>query len=317
VTAGEAVSPTDVAGLPGGAALPSSTFPKMTDEPITADMTALRRRPGRAEVNPSRYFARRRRLEFGLGWAVAVLFVCLWQAVSSARLVDVQFFPAPSTVWSEGVKLANSGVLGNNLWISTQRVLAGFALGSAAGVLMGVIMGTSRALKAALDPLLSALYTVPKLALLPLLLLIFGIGELPRILLVAITVFFVMWLTTMAAFLSTAAAYVEAARSFGASRAQLFRHVQWPSALPQVFVGLRLSIGIAVLMVVGVEYVDASSGIGWLIWNSWSLFLAPQMYVGIVAVAMMGVIGTLALKWLARLLLPWAGTRDGHASVPF
>jgi ABC-type nitrate/sulfonate/bicarbonate transport system permease component len=297
------------AGTRTGAAVRSSTAGK--------ELVALVRRPGPAEVNPSRYFARQRRLQLTLAWAAAVLFICLWQAVSSARLIDNQFFPAPTAVWSEGVKLARSGVLGDNLWISAKRVLAGFALGGVAGVLTGMVLGTNRSLRAALDPLLSAFYTVPKLALLPLLLLVFGLGELPRILLVAISVFFVMWMTTMAAFLSTPEGYVDAAKSFGASRAQLFRHVQWPSALPQVFVGLRLSIGVAVLVVVGVEYVDASSGIGWLIWNSWSLFLATQMYVGIVAVALMGVIGTFVIKWLGRLLLPWSTTTDGGTGTPF
>jgi ABC-type nitrate/sulfonate/bicarbonate transport system permease component len=281
------------------------------------ELVALVRRPGPAEVNPSRFFARQRRMQLGLAWAAAIVFVCLWQAVSSARLIDNQFFPAPTAVWSEGVKLARSGVLGENLWISTKRVLAGFALGGVTGVFTGVVLGANRSVRAALDPLLSAFYTVPKLALLPLLLLVFGLGELPRILLVAISVFFVMWMTTMAAFLATPEGYVDAAKSFGATRAQLFRHVQWPSALPQVFVGLRLSIGVAVLVVVGVEYVDASSGIGWLIWNSWSLFLATQMYVGIVAVALMGVIGTFVIKWLGRLLLPWSTTTDGVTATPF
>jgi NitT/TauT family transport system permease protein/sulfonate transport system permease protein len=126
-----------------------------------------------------------------------------------------------------------------------------------------------------------------------------------------------MWLSTMGAFLSVPEGYVEAARSFGANRLQMLRHVQWPSALPQVFVGLRLCIGMAVLVVVGIEFVDASNGIGWVIWNSWSLFLAPQMYVGIVAVAIMGVIGTSAVKLLGRFMVPWATDKSGFASTPF
>jgi sulfonate transport system permease protein len=213
--------------------------------------------------------------------------------------------------------MATSGMLGGNVWASSKRILLGFALGSAGGVLTGVLLGSNRTLRAALDPLLTAFYVVPKLALLPLLLLVFGIGELPRILLVAISVFFVTWMTTMAAFIAVPEGYLEAAKSFGANRRQLLRHVQWPSALPQVFVGLRLSIGVAVLVVVGVEYVDGSNGIGWLIWNSWSLFLAKQMYVGIVVVALMGVIGTWAVKILGRLLLPWAADSGDKATAPF
>ena len=143
------------------------------------ELVALVRRPGPAEANPSRYFARQRRLQISLAWVAAIVFVCLWQAVSSAHFVDKQFFPAPTAVWSEGVKLAKSGVLGENLWISAKRILAGFALGGVAGVMTGIALGTNQSLRAALDPLLSAFYTVPKLALLPLLLLVFGLGEFP------------------------------------------------------------------------------------------------------------------------------------------
>jgi ABC-type nitrate/sulfonate/bicarbonate transport system permease component len=303
------------------ATLPLTLAPPLAEElgagPSARDTIVLVRRPGPAEVDPARYFARRRRLELTLAGGVAVLFVCLWQAVSAAHLVDVQFFPSPTSVWSEAVKMAKSGTLGADVWISTKRILAGYAIGGVTGVAMGAIMGSNRTLRAALEPLLTAFYTVPKLALLPLLLLVFGIGELPRVLLIAVTVFFFMWMTTMAAFLLVPDGYLEAAKSFGATRRQLLRHVQWPCALPQIFVGLRLSIGAAVLVVVAVEYVDASSGIGWLIWNSWSLFLAPQMYVGIIVVALMGVIGTWAVKLLSRLLLPWAANGSTNAPAPF
>jgi ABC-type nitrate/sulfonate/bicarbonate transport system permease component len=278
---------------------------------------ALVRRPGPAEADPGRYLARRRWLELTLAGGVVVLFLCLWQVVSAARLVDIQFLPAPTSVWSEAVRLAQSGTLGYDIWVSTKRLLAGFAIGAATGVIMGALMGRSRTLRAALDPLLTAFYAVPKIALLPLLLLAFGLGELPRILLIAVAVFFVMWTTTMAAFLLVPEGYVDAAKSFGATRRQLLRHVQWPCALPQVFVGLRLLVGVAILVLVAVEYVDASSGIGWLIWNSWSLFLATQMYVAIIAVALMGVIGTWLVRLVGRLLVPWAAETTGNAAPPF
>ncbi|MBY4208112.1 ABC transporter permease [Rhodococcus fascians] len=258
---------------------------------------------------------RRRRIERGLGILVPILFVVLWQVVASAGLIDQRFFPPPTTVWNSALGLIGDGVLWSNTWATLQRILLGFFFGVVSGATVGLIMGMSSIIRAALDPLLTALYMVPKLALLPLFMLIFGIGELSFIVLISITVFFFVWLSTMAAFISVPENYREVARSFNASPFQQFRHVLLPAALPDIFVALRLSIGVAVLVVVGVEFVQSSSGLGWMIWNSWQLFLAPRMYVGIVVVAIMGVVLTAVVRWVGRLLIPWA--RDSGAAMPF
>jgi NitT/TauT family transport system permease protein/sulfonate transport system permease protein len=275
------------------------------------------RRPTRAEADPATHRRRRRRLELTLAWATPIVFIALWQLVSSQGWLDPKFFPAPSKVWTTGVSLAKSGVLWTNLSISLRRVILGFLLGVVTGLAVGLLMGLSRTLRAALDPILTAFYMVPKLALLPLLLLIFGIGELPLVLEIAITVFFFMWLSSMAAFISVPESYREAARAFGAGRVQTFRHALVPAVLPDIFVALRLSIGVAVLVMVGIEFVQASSGIGWLIWQSWNLFLAPQMYVGIVVVAVTGVILTLAIRLIGYFAIPWARHTSGATKVPF
>jgi ABC-type nitrate/sulfonate/bicarbonate transport system permease component len=286
-----------------------------SDAPIESQM--LWRRPTPAEADPARHRRRRRRVELILAWASPVIFVGIWQLVSSQGWIDPKFFPAPSKVWDTGVSIARSGVLWHNLSISLKRVLLGFALGVASGTIVGMAMGLSRTLRAALDPILTAFYMVPKLALLPLLLLIFGIGELPLILEIGITVFFFMWLSCMAAFSGVPANYREAGQAFGANRWQQFRHILVPAVLPGFFVALRLSIGVAVLVMVGVEFVQASSGIGWLIWQSWNLFLAAQMYVGIVVVAVMGVILTMAIRLLGYLAIPWSRGSDSSTRVPF
>ena len=257
------------------------------------------------QAQVARSARRRKNLELALAWLVPVAFVAAWQAVSKAGWVNQQFFPAPSVVWDTGVDMAKDGVLWDNLSISLTRVLLGFVIGSAAGSLVGLAMGVSSLLRAALDPLLTALYMVPKLALLPLLLLIFGLGETPLVIQISITTFFFMWLSTMAAFSAVPAGYREVARSFHANPWQQFRHVLLPAALPEIFVGLRMTIGVAVLVMVGIEFVQASSGIGWLIWNSWQLFLAPQMYVGIVVVSLVGVVLTWIIRMLGYLAMPW------------
>lgn len=265
------------------------------------------RRQRRYSPEQARRVQRRRcALELSMAVGAPLVLLLAWQIASVHEVVNPQFFPAPTKVWDAGVELYRSGELWDSIWISLKRVLIGSLLGSLSGIAAGVLLGLSRLARAALEPLLSALYTVPKLALFPLFLLIFGLGEEPIYISIGITVFFFMWMSTMAAFLAVGEGHREAAATFEASRVQMFRHVLLPAALPQIFVGLRMSVGVAVLMMVGVEFSQTSEGIGHLIWHSWTLFRAPQMYAGIVVVALMGLLLMSAVKWISVLVLPWA-----------
>ena len=136
----------------------------------------------------------------------------------------------------------------------TRRILYGYLIGTASGIIVGFLTGAHRLLRAALEPLLSSLYTVPKLALLPIFLTVFGFGEKAIVMLIATTVFFFVWISTMAAVVGVADGYREAARSFGVSPWQMFRHVLWPASLPAIFVGMRIAAGVSVLMLIGVEF---------------------------------------------------------------
>lgn len=274
----------------------------------------LRRQPGPAELDPQSYLRRRRVIEISCAWLVPIALFALWQYAAEVGWIDTLFFPSPSQIFDAGIRMIESGELFDQVWITTKRMLWGLFLGVVSGTLAGLLMGMFRILRVAFEPLLSALYTVPKLALLPMLLLIFGIGDTPLILLIAITVFFFMWIATMAAILAVPEGYREAARSFNATQFQLFRHVLFPASLPQIFVGLRLSAGISVLVVVGVEFLQSGNGIGHLIWGSWELFQADRMYVGIVVVALMGLIATWGVRALTRLVMPW-NDNDAGSSI--
>jgi len=259
--------------------------------------------PGAAELNPRRAALLDKSLIQALGVAIPVILLLLWQLAATQNWIDVRFFPAPSTI------LSNWGDLGSlyweHLWASTQRVVQGFLLGSAAGLLCGLAIGRLTIVRKALEPLIVALYSVPKLAILPLLLLIFGIGETSKVLLIAISVYFIVLINTVGALEAVAIGHLEAAKSFGLSRVDTVRHVIIPSALPQIFVGLRLAAGVAVLVIVGAEFVAADRGLGYLIWNSWNLGIPSYMYVGITSIAVLGVIMTFILRGLERFLVPW------------
>jgi NitT/TauT family transport system permease protein/sulfonate transport system permease protein len=290
--------------------------PFVRDETVSpAAAPTLRREPGPAERDRRTHRARQRRRETALAWGVPVVLVGAWQWAAATERISPLFFPAPTDVLATASDMAASGELQHHLAATAGRIALGLLVGVASGVIVGFAMGTSRLLRAALDPTLSALYVVPKLALLPLLLLIFGVGDTPTILLVAIAVFFLVWITTMHAVMSVPEGWREAARSFGAGRGQLIRHVLLPASLPQILTGLRLATGMAVLTTVGIEFVQGSDGLGRLIWLSWSLFLPRRMYVGIVVVALLGVAMHLLVRLLARLLTPWNRSNDGAPTM--
>ncbi|MEV8516987.1 ABC transporter permease [Dactylosporangium sp. NPDC051484] len=262
-----------------------------------------------ASATPEKAAGRRRRrrlIEIALGLAAPVVLFVLWQVAATSGAVNPLFFPPPTKVWSAALALIESGELFHHLWVSLTRVLIGCAMGVVSGVAAGIALGASRWVRATLEPLLSALYTVPKLAIFPLLLLIFGLTDTALNVAIGMTVFFFMWVSTMAAFLAVSPGHREVAQSFNCGPWQTFRHVLLPAALPQMFIGLRMSVSVAVLMMVGVEFTQASEGIGYLIWYSWTLFQAPKMYVGIVAVAAMGLLLSSIVKWVSLLVLPWA-----------
>lgn len=263
-------------------------------------------RPTTAEIDPVRTARRRRRLERALAVLTPLVVLVGWEVAARTGAIPVRFFPAPTMILSTAGEMVRSGVLLEDLTATLRRVVIGFVAGSAAGAGAGLALGLSGLARAAFDPFLSALYTVPKLALLPLLLLIFGLGETPLVLLVALAVFFPTWITCMAGVTAIPEGYREAARAFGASRWDMFRHVLWPAFLPQLFVALRLSVGVAILVIVGAEFVQGSSGLGFRIWHSWSLFQARPMYVGICVIALLGLLCTTLVTALGRRLLPWA-----------
>ena len=264
--------------------------------------------PGPRELHPARSVRRDRWLTIALAIAVPVALVLLWQAAAEFSWIDVRFFPAPWTIVGDWRDLIASGDFVTHLWASVRRILYGYLLGAGFGLFFGLLIGRTKMIKAALEPTVVAFYTLPKLAILPLLLLIFGIDETPKVLLIAITVFFIVLINTTGALESVTPGHLEAGRSFGLGRVDMIRHVVLPSAMPQIFIGLRLAAGIAVLVVVGAEFVAAKAGVGYLIWNSWNIGIPSNMYIGIISISLLGVAANSLLRLLQRVLVPWSTT---------
>lgn len=270
-----------------------------------AEMHVTRYVPGPAEINPAQYLKRRSGREFVLGAAVPIVLLLAWQIAANINLIDDRSYPPPLQILKEGWELAVNGSLGANLWATLKRVLMGFATGATAGLALGFIMATSRNVRAAMEPTLSALYVVPKLAILPILLTMFGFGEMPKVMLVAITVFFFVWIDTMETVSAIPSGYRDAAKVFRCSGPQVFMHVLLPSVLPRLFVSLRIAMNVAVLVLIAAEFVISRDGLGYLIFNSRQLFINGWMFVGIVCVAAMGVILAAIVGRIGRFLTPW------------
>lgn len=251
-----------------------------------------------------------------LGVAVPAVLLCAWEGAARTGAVDALLFPPPTRIAACLADLAGSGELGGHLRATLARLLPGFAAGASAGLLAGLAMGASRYVRAALGPLFAALYSVPKIATLPLLLLLFGLTETPKVLGVAITVFFVLQINTLAGVRQIDPRTLEAARAYGATGVRLLRYVLLPGAAPAIATGLRAAAGLSVVVVVAVEFVASQSGLGFLIWNSWTLFQPERMYAGIVGVAVLGAAMTGLIALAERLAMPWRAAVHRQPSVP-
>lgn len=234
-----------------------------------------------------------------------VVLLLLWQIAAKMGWIDARLFTPPSEIFARGWELSVNGELWANVLPTVGRLSAGLILGAVTGVLAGLFMGVWRPLRAALGPTFTALYALPKIAILPLLLLIFGLTETPKVLSVAISVFFVVQINTLAGIVQIDAGIREAAQAYRAHGWKLFRYVLLPASVPSIMTGLRVSAGMAVIVVTAVEFVASNNGLGYLIWNSWQLFQPQDMYVGLIVVSLLGALVTSLVLILERLLLPW------------
>jgi NitT/TauT family transport system permease protein len=231
----------------------------------------------------------------------------LWELCGRIGLLNPLFFPVPSLIGIAFIEMLADGEIQNNLSITLFRVFAGFVIGTIPGITIGLIMGASDKVRQILDPIVAATYPIPKLSIFPLLMVIFGIGELSKIMAIAIGCFFLTLINAMAGVRNINKVYFEVAKNYGASRRQLFTRVMLPASLPMIFTGIRIALGMSLIVVVGVEFVSANYGIGALIWNSWQTFEIEKLYVGIFICAILGILFALALKTIEHHLIPWMG----------
>ncbi|MCQ1948336.1 MULTISPECIES: ABC transporter permease [Arthrobacter] len=224
----------------------------------------------------------------GLGLLVPVLLLAAWQLTSTAGVFSAVQLPSPGAVYNAAADLVQRGQLGTHIAISTQRVLTGFAIGSALGLVLGALLGLSRLADALLGPVIGALRAVPSLAWVPLLILWMKIGEDSKITLITIGAFFPVFTTVALALRHVDRNLVEAARAFGLRGVKLLTTVQLPAVVPAVCSGLRLALAQSWLFLVAAELIASSMGLGFLLMDSQNNGRTDRMFLAIITLAVFG-----------------------------
>lgn len=234
----------------------------------------------------------------GSRWFSPLVLLAAWELASRTGVIPEHTLAAPSAVVTTLWSMLVSGELESNLLVSFARIVAGLAIGVSTGIALGLIAGLSRQGEAAVDPIMQIKRTIPTLALTPLFIVWFGIGETPKIALIAFASIFPVYLNLYSGIRGVDVRLVEAARSFGLSRAELIWHVILPGALPSLLVGLRYSLSIAILVLVVAEQINASAGLGYLINNARDFLRTDIIVVCLIVYAALG----LGADWLVNLV---------------
>jgi NitT/TauT family transport system permease protein len=238
-----------------------------------------------------------------------IVLLAIWEAGAVVGLVDTRFFPAPTKIFAALWELVRSGEMLGHVAISLQRILVGFILGAVPGIALGLAVGLFPVARAIIQPLVDALFPIPKIALLPMTLMLFGFGEASKYAIIAIAVVFLVLINTEAGVRNIDGIYFDVARNYGASRRMFFTDIALPGALPMIMAGVKLGMGVALIVIVSAEFVGAKSGIGYFIWNSWSIFQIEWMYAGLMVTAILGFASAVLLGAIERALVPWKGTQ--------
>jgi sulfonate transport system permease protein len=292
---------------------PPATAPGRPQQPNQPQRPTRPQQPNQPQQPKQSQRPKRPKRDRGHAWARLVsplAVVLLWQLVSSAGLVSAQKLPPPVTVWRTAVSLVTTdspayGTLQGAMLVSLQRMAIGFAFGAVVAIGLALVAGLSRVGEDAVDPLMQILRTLPLFGLIPVFIVWFGIGELPKVILIALGAAIPLYLNTFAGIRSVDARLAEAGRALGLRRTEMIRHVILPGALPQALTGLRQSLGVAWLALVVAEQVNANAGLGFIISQATQFLRNDVILVALAVYAALGLITDALVRLLERRALAW------------
>ena len=241
-------------------------------------------------------------------WVSVFSILCLlviWELICQSGIVSSLFLPAPTAIISALLQMIADGEIGMSLAASLYRILAGFFIGSLVGLAVGLVTGTSALMDKIGTPIVNAIYPIPKIALLPLFILWLGIGELSKVTIIALGVFFPVAMNTYSGVKNVDTLLLKVAASFNASWWMTMKSVVLPNALPMIFAGLRLAAGTSLLLLVAAEMIAAQVGIGALILHYGDLMITDRLMAGVIVLSLLGLVFNLILQFLERKAIPW------------
>jgi sulfonate transport system permease protein len=238
-------------------------------------------------------------------WLLPLLILVIWEAGTRSQWISTRVLPEPLAVLKAAWSLALDGTMWDNVKVSTLRALAGFTIGGSLGLLLGLATGVSRPVALTLDSTLQMIRNIPPLAMIPLVILWFGIGEQAKLFLVALGVFFPIYLNTYHGIRSVDRNLIEMAGSYGLSGWSLYRHVILPGALPSILVGVRFALGFMWVTLIVAETISAQSGIGYMTMNAREFLQTDVVLVGILLYALLGKLADVLATALERTVLRW------------
>lgn len=240
-----------------------------------------------------------------LPWLLPLSILAIWQLSAQLGFLKSNVLPAPSAVFMAFWQLSLSGELWQHIQVSAARAAAGLAIGGGLGFVLGLINGTSRLASTLLDSSLQMIRNIPVLALIPLVILWFGIDEAAKLFLVALGVFFPIYINTYHGIRSVDPQLIEMGKSYGLSPFQLFRNIIFPGALPSILVGLRFALGLVWVILIVAETISAQSGIGYMTMNAREFLQTDIVVLGILLYALLGKVADLIAQRLETHLLRW------------
>lgn len=238
-------------------------------------------------------------------WVVPLVLIALWQAASALGWLSTRVLPAPLAVVQAAWELTASGELWTHVRVSAGRALAGLAIGGGLGLLLGLLTGSLRTAETLLDSTIQMVRNIPALALIPLVILWFGIDESAKLFLISVSVFFPIYLNTFHGIRNVDPALIEMGRTYGLTRWQLYRDIILPGALSSILVGLRFSLGLMWVILIVAETISAQSGIGYLTMNAREFLQTDVVLVGILLYALLGKLADVFARALEHWWLRW------------
>jgi NitT/TauT family transport system permease protein len=251
--------------------------------------------------------------QFALPPLTIVTVVVAWEALVRLRGIAPIYLPAPSSVFVYLSRMIADGSMPYHLGITLLRIFVGFGLAAVFGIALGVLMGMSRTIARVADVWIAALYPLPKISLIPLLIIWVGTGEAYKIVISAVSAFFPIVISTYSGIRQTDRGLIKAAKDLGANARQIQLKVVIPGAIPSIFAGLHLGMGIAIILVVAAEMIGGSSqgGMGWLLISSGQVMETEKVFASLIVLAVVGAVVIKLQQWIDRKVAPWVSYHDG------